>query len=101
VLIRRQQTVASDPVGPLVGYLDLQLVHTRLQRVGHVHAVRWRPHQPFGFAIHLDLGDVANLAEIDPDVLTAMEPGSRRLKGFAVCCGSGEVLDAVNGAVGP
>ena len=65
---------------------------------GHVHAVRRRPHHPHRLAVHLHLGNVAHLAQIDPDVLPRLEPRRRRLHRLAIRRSAGEILHAGIGA---
>ena len=48
--------------------LMTDFVRARLERGGHIHAIRRMPHDAQGFAVDRHLGKVLHIAQIDPQV---------------------------------
>src|SRR6266702_3622561 len=100
-LVGWSKTVTNLAIRPLIRDCNFQFVQPWLQRGSDIDAIRWRPRQSRGLAIHLHLGDVAYLAEIDPNMLPRPEPRRRSLHGLRISRSAREILNPSIRAVGP
>ena len=71
--------VANESIHPRIRHLDGQFVRSRLQGGRRIYPIRDMPNNSQRLAIHGDVGQIPDIAQIDPKMRARFEPIGRRL----------------------
>ena len=91
-MVLRKNTVADLAICPLVGNGNLDFVEAGMEIGSDFEPVGRSPTDAGRLSVYLEFGDVANFAEVEPNMLVRAKPCSGCLNRPGVGGGTGEIL---------
>ena len=93
--------IANHTIHPRIRDFDRHFISPGLQRSRDVDTVRRVPYNANSFAVHRNFREVLHSAQINPDLLSWVEPTRRRIDGLRVSAKTAEVANPGIGVFAP